>query len=364
MNQTSISDQKMCSFWNELLATSDTMSNVNIVCSNGVIASHKIIVASASNFIKNIIISIPIGDDVTIFLPEFGKERVEEFLSLNNTLKKEKDIFAEPMEDAHLRSEPINNPNDEHNVGPYYPEDELTSDTNLIIKNNDLFETKQEVLEDPNLKESFEKPCNNPKPHVLSIRSKKNNVQINYSCEDLEKDLIQNPTTDIERRKNALTQKKIAFEKALAYYKSDESISIRAAALKFDIHPNTLRTSIKTGKSYQGKGRKQTILTKEEENIIVDRAMDIVNSGQNFDRKVLWKIIEDDVEIININFPDRNIQMSSDLVRHLAERNELDKFFPKDKKARDFQCDVCCKKFTWKKAMILHQKRLHYSFLY
>ena len=69
----------MSSFWNELLTSSDTMTNVNLICCDGVVASHKIIVASASNFLKNIMISIPNGDDVTILLPDFEKNKVEEF---------------------------------------------------------------------------------------------------------------------------------------------------------------------------------------------------------------------------------------------------------------------------------------------
>ena len=47
------------------------MSNVTIVCNDGIVHSHKIIIAIVSEFIKDIMITIPVADDVTIFLPDF-----------------------------------------------------------------------------------------------------------------------------------------------------------------------------------------------------------------------------------------------------------------------------------------------------
>ena len=510
----------MGSFWNELLESSNRMTNVNIVCSDGVIASHKIIVASASDFIKNIMISIPVGDDITIFLLDFEKYEVEEFLSLNGAVKKERDIFKDTgsdwlnMEQKHIQNiqqEIVGDNFNNYNAGQFHPEIGLTKE-NRIMKDDiftDLLEVKQEMEEEepscsykklsPNkktssgkgkekkiaydkaiayykseenvsvrhaalkynvepktlgfliksgksytgsgkkstmfseeeekflvnqahqkmeageelsskiLKEligdyievlkgsnpdrnlkvdenfvrcfskrhglkqfykgSVQKPGSSQKqgsvktPKSLPKKSLKDNVQLNYSCEDLEKDLIPNPTTKKEKQRNEVIQKKINFEKALAYYKSEENVSMREAALKYNVEPKTLGLFVRTGKSYQGSGRQPTTFTKEEENVIVSRVMEIVKNGQYFDLKVLKQIIEEEINTININFSDRNIRMTNNFVQYFANKYELKKFVPEDNKVRDFECEVCLKKFTFKKAMIAHQKTIHYSFL-
>ena len=408
----------MGSFWNELLATSDTMSNVNIVCSDGVIASHKIIVASASDFIKNIIISIPIGDDVTIFLPDFGKEKVEEFLSFNCLIKKEMDIFVTTVDETlnmetkyfEIPTDIDGNFFDVMNHSP--PQKDFTTEECDIFKDDissDLLEVKQELEtvipipmkkteisrrrrgrklnvfsveeEEFMVEKAYQKIENgeefNPKilreiieeqievlkkvnpdrnfifdkrnfvckfsrrhelkqfykekRDVLPIMSMKNKIQLNYSCKDLEeleKDLIANPTSKKEKHKNAVILKKIAFEKALAYFKSDECVSVRQAARKYNIDNKTLCTLIKSGKSYQGSG-KTTVFTKEEENVIVSRAMEIVNSGRSFDSKDLKQIIAEEVDTMNVNFPGRNIKMSQNYVQNIANKYNLKQFFLK-----------------------------------
>ena len=122
--------------------------------------------------------------------------------------------------------------------------------------------------------------------------------------------------------------KKIAFEKALAYFKSDECVSVRQAARKYNIDNKTLCTLIKSGKSYQGSG-KTTVFTKEEENVIVSRAMEIVNSGRSFDSKDLKQIIAEEVDTMNVNFPGRNIKMSQNYVQNIANKYNLKQFFLK-----------------------------------
>ena len=204
------------------------------------------------------------------------------------------------------------------------------------------------------------RPCHRK---AIDIDDLKNNIQLRNSCEDLKKDLIQNPTTKREKNKNAKIHMKIAYEKALAYFKNDENISIRGAALRHNVDTKTLWNLIKTGKSFQGKGKQSKVLTKEEENVIVTRSMALVKSGQYFDSKVFRQIVQDEVDIININFPERNLKLNNNFVQKLYYRTELNKFFPEDNKVRDFECDVCFKKFTYKKTLVSHQKTIHYNFL-
>jgi len=72
----------------ELLKDSESVTNVTIVCSDGVIYSHKIIVASVSDLIKDVIGNIPAEDDVTLLLPDYGTSNFQDLLSLTETSAK------------------------------------------------------------------------------------------------------------------------------------------------------------------------------------------------------------------------------------------------------------------------------------
>ena len=76
----------------ELLDGSSSVTNVTMACGDGSLASHKILVAGVSSFIKNILADIPIGDDVTLILPDFTEAEVDFFLK-SVTLKEETNNF-------------------------------------------------------------------------------------------------------------------------------------------------------------------------------------------------------------------------------------------------------------------------------
>ena len=53
----------MTLFQEELLQNSENVTNVKSVCNDGIIITHKIFIARNSEFIKHILIDIPIGDE-------------------------------------------------------------------------------------------------------------------------------------------------------------------------------------------------------------------------------------------------------------------------------------------------------------
>ena len=53
-----------------LFKDSEYFANIKLVFSDGIIFSPKIIVASASNFIKHLLIDFPVGDEITLYLPD------------------------------------------------------------------------------------------------------------------------------------------------------------------------------------------------------------------------------------------------------------------------------------------------------
>ena len=78
---------------------------MRIVCRDGVIISHKIIVASVSDFIKDIMRDIPSNDEVTIFLPDYYMAEVEICLNLCESSKRFEDIFRSERDNFIIRND-------------------------------------------------------------------------------------------------------------------------------------------------------------------------------------------------------------------------------------------------------------------
>ena len=64
----------------EMLKECSSMTNVTIVCSDGIIHTHKIVVATASDFIKHLLSDIPVSDEITLYLPDHDKTSVMKLL--------------------------------------------------------------------------------------------------------------------------------------------------------------------------------------------------------------------------------------------------------------------------------------------
>ena len=65
------------------------MSIVNLVCRDGVVYSHKIVLASVSGFVETLLSDIPVGDDVGVFLSDFSKKEVNKLLTTKGVFVKE-----------------------------------------------------------------------------------------------------------------------------------------------------------------------------------------------------------------------------------------------------------------------------------
>ena len=558
----------MNEFWRELLENSRNVTNIKIICSDGIINSHKIIIASVSNFIKHILIEIPVADQVTLFLPDFQKAEIDEFLDFTESLKQKKDIFVKSNEtvfkaeqvflkqefddekeeeldclkkelhdetenesnlqyfdtefDFNCLEEECNNiirikresgpNNDKGNSGlprkrykadreaklqlkyrfeqaeQYY----LTGKTNSVRKAAKMFdvshttltriiktgtsyhgrgkrttimtpeeekiafdkitekieELKQEIdakivkkiarevvreelesiscyspdrkglntlLENnerlssfvflfagrhnlkkfyPEVQREIQEDLDMDNLYSTVIERRKNNVRVtsteaaiacgkeeylNGECaketENIAKNLIPNPSTPKEIIINEKLQMRILIEKAKSYYLSGQSDSIRKTAKKFNIPHSTFSRMLKTGLSYQGRGKKTLILNEEEENLIVERIKEKLKGEQEFTHikthSIIKETVREEMEIIKVNFPDRHdissiLESSTKLstfVNGFSNRNVLKRFFPEDKRERNFQCDVCLKTFTFKNSMVKHQQTVHYSFL-
>ena len=66
--------------WSQLVQHCQPVSNVSLVCRDGVVYTHKIVLASVSGFVKTLLSDIPVGDHVSVFMPDFFRKDVKEFL--------------------------------------------------------------------------------------------------------------------------------------------------------------------------------------------------------------------------------------------------------------------------------------------
>ena len=63
-----------------MIDTCQDISNITIVCQDGNINSHKLVVASLSLFVKSFISEIQANDSIAVFLPDFKKKDVENLI--------------------------------------------------------------------------------------------------------------------------------------------------------------------------------------------------------------------------------------------------------------------------------------------
>ena len=82
--------------WDSILSECAPFCNVTIVCFDGVLESHKIIVASASDFLKKLMLATDNNEENSvIILPDFYKDQVQNLFSKESLQKVQNDYFDE-----------------------------------------------------------------------------------------------------------------------------------------------------------------------------------------------------------------------------------------------------------------------------
>ena len=369
----------MTDFWNEMLEDSEHVSNVRIVCVDGVIISHKIIVASVSNFIKDIITDIPTNDEVTIFLPDFHKDEVEKYLSVLKSAKREEDIFADQIKCLKFKTVSDNNLKEEENLNIQLDflkeEDEFNTNEYFKPESLDTEDAEEEGtsdIEDESPKKKTKGDLRNFCLNVAAVTGQ--NDYLSGDCgqvvRDIKENLVKNPKSLKDKAKNKKLLKKIAYEKAKSYYLSGQCDSVRKAAKLFNVDHTSLGKFLRTGELYEGRGNKGKYFSGEDEKNIVNRALQIVKSGQNFDSTVLKNLIEEEFEVVKVNLPERSSKVD-DLIKnpsrfqqfctYFTKKYDLNRHFPE--RIGNYECEVCYKRFTFKNSMVSHRKTVH-SFLF
>ena len=185
--------------WDRFLSDCRQVSNASVLCADGVIFTHKLVLAHISNLMKTTLKEIPPADEATIYLKDFSKEEVELFMS-----------------DASL-GKVSRNPDlllllGDKSVSPVkaVSDNFLTPSSKLevIIKaeNEDDWDTEKHISFDTNLY------------HSESPRDSKNE-EFDEKNEYVIEEFKNNPSSTAQKMYNKRIDKKISFTKSLAAHK-------------------------------------------------------------------------------------------------------------------------------------------------
>lgn len=296
----------------------ESFSNLTIICSDGLLFSHKAALASISSYVKQLLSQFPLGDEVTIYLPDYTRARVESFV----TSKVFKDTQYE--EDLARHSKAVKPLNGFRHCG---------------------IEAKTEVEED--LVEHLEEN----EGQVQDIQEKIEKQQMHEDVSELTKeendDTEQNMNGFLEDMTPAqiselrLTSKKIKYEKAVKEFESGRATSYCQAAKKFGVSHSTLRRKIlqTQRKEFTGGGRVYP-LTFEEQNALKDTILLATNNGKDLTFRQIRDFMAEEVSNIVHQYPERSEALSKyidptyDNAFYLAKKHGLDKIINKSKRKR------------------------------
>ena len=387
------------------------LSNVTIRCHDGLISTHKIILASVSSFTKEILEDIPSGDQVTVLMPDFGSGPIEDFLSswmnqkdfdpeidraFRNTIKKEQDAkenisivdgkenpsVEEPDGKDNLSVGQLDgkenpsveeldgkeNPSVEELAGRENPSVELLFQTEEI----NVCETEPEHFD----AESFLKDkLKSTKNRTSNAKKRKREFDVSLiplidaKIQSLQHDLILLPLNDKDVKYNTRKVKSIALQKAFKEIVLT-GCSNRKAAKKFGISENRLRVLFKYPEKDEymggiGRRGKVSMLTQEEEKIIVKKALAVSDDGLYMNCPLLKTVMDEEIDILNKDQPGRNIpHFPKHVVWRFGHRHRLfEKSNERKALEKQVECDVCFHKFTNTKSVSDHKKATHFAFL-
>ena len=350
--------------WERFHSDCRHVSDASIICEDGVIFTHKLVLAAVSKLLEQILSDIPAADEVTFYLKTFEKSKVEEFFS---DLFHKKDGYNSELFSVfgvNTSLEPL--PLPEHGSPPG-----KQGGDNYDHLNEAEFEVKEEYDTDDFKTLAFdsnENQGNRKKIHEEIDKVTEEKVK------EFEKELIENPKTKKNFIHNRKVNKKIKYEKAIAFFKSGKADSVHHAAVTCGVDSKTLKKLVMKGGSFRGGGTTLRRFSKEEEKVIVQRALELSSSGGNLlTCKLLQKVILEEAEVVKINQPERTDQMTFTntglkyFAINLAVRNAIYDHVESTRKDLDkrriYECEICQKTFTFQNSLVKHRKTCH-SFLY
>ena len=382
-------------FWSQFYQDCDNVANVTIVCRDGLINTHKLILANISEFTENLIKDVPAADEVTLYLHQFTTLGVNLFLREPENDPELSTIFGRDLLSSNLKTEENakNSSKEFDNLGTESLKFEnpkmIRIKQRSKMKRNSRYKiiqketgsakikTEETLQEDINVEEMEDSNDDNignqDSEEVLDVEEYYRNVE--ETIKKFEEEIITKPLTEKHRILNAKIVTKIRMERALADLKTGRVKSARAAAKIYGVAESTLRKLRRENRSYQGMGRKHPkYITAEEEKHIKARLLDLSNNGKDMTMDLVKRIVTEEYEILKVNFPERKPPLEElqnklyQYIRNFSIRHNLkdlcDVQLKEEREARrNFECEICQSSFTFKNVLVSHQRKQH-SFLF
>ena len=312
------------------------MSNVSVLCHDGLVNTHKIVLAGISDFIKNILAEIPVGDQATLLMPNFRAEDLEKFLliSMNNSNTDQNvDIsrafgIHRPKQESNVKVE-IEDTNEMETIyhfeeeGDYIINDDVTMTTDNESKeeNSGGTEDSENIvrLKIKKKKSSYDvERCADSARMLISIEDFQEKIRL------LEEKIMSSPKTEKARIKNKKIRTNIQFQKALSDI-IHKGLCVKEASEKYNVPRTTLGSLLRSGNfNWKGRGKQLKTFTSEEEERICKIALERSDGGNNLDIKLLKEVITEEIATILFLEPDREFKELTDhFVWSMGDRHDL-----------------------------------------
>ena len=343
---------------------SDRVTNVKIVCKDGLVFTHKIIVASVNNFFKDILSIIPDGDEAVLIMPGHEKREIDAMLLLDWLQGVRKYDSSCTIRDVKIEPDPNPEPGD--------PPEEIELDetaNNTFDKETKMEQNKKENDESAKAtKEEMENAFEYTN-YFENIEKQDYQNSITKLLDELERKTSTSPSNPGEEKMFKLLQKQINYEKAKLDLLTGKIKTIRRACkVHGGLHDGTLKRLFVEKKSFVGHSRiGLKAFTTLEEHTIIDDFVQRNNGVKEYNQKLMDTVILEKMKDIQKSDPERSFSkfVSDDgkftqkqFAYKIARRLGLSS--KRTDREGQFECEICCKIYTMKPSLAKHLRDVHF----
>ena len=368
--------------WKDFFYDSDRVTNVKIVCNDGIVFTHKIIVASVNSFFKDIISCIPTGDEAILIMQNYDKIEVQNFLRIKETYSSDKTSrkpkkINDEIRPVQIKNEEIDELFGEDLIeGSFDCNDQLTE--NVEKGNDDLGDHDEDGIWSETIINDDYGRNSSVKDFLDSMEDNEKqeyHQSITTYLRELEKreKMVLNPCNEKAAKLLDYTQTQIKFEKAKLDLLHGKFKSYREAAKMFGLNSATLNRLFKQKRSFTPPKRGIMAFSYGEEEAIIEEYVKRNNGEKSYNKNLLLSVIMKKIRTIRMSHPERDfskyvtddgrfnksnsIQVNQ-FVWRLAKRFDL--VFPlKSELDTKFKCELCEKSYTLKNVLTKHVKDVH-----
>ena len=213
----------------DVLYGGPNIATAEIVCCDGTILTHKLVLASVSHFLNMFIEDIPTGDRITLFLPDFGSSRIRLFLK--SVLQQNGHVDFDLS--CVLQRETVDDPS----TGETFVKQEIVIEEEPEIGNYNS--PSQSFGKEPMEKNNeYMAKFQEELPGVIQLGSTENNFSNVHE------------TREVGWPAQRYSKKRALYEQAAKAFKDGHFKSYRSCAKHFGLSYTTLGGYIRNGKMY------------------------------------------------------------------------------------------------------------------